>query len=151
MHNHNHIKGERSITSITNKFQMASKTLLIIYGILSIAVMINAAIDDQCLACICQVESNCTPKECSWDVYSNSCGYYQIKETYWQDCGSPGDSFVSCAYECVRSYMDRYAELCTGGNEPTCEDYARIHNEGPKGCQRSSTDGYWATVSACYS
>ncbi len=132
-----------------------SKTMLIICGLLFIVIAVNADIDDQCLACICQVESNCSPIGCKWDVTSLSCGYYQLKKDYWTDCGSPGDSFETCAAdkdcseECVRAYMTRYAKRCTGGREPTCEDYARIHNGGPNGCKRSSTDGYWAKVSNC--
>jgi hypothetical protein len=136
---------------------MVSKNILIICGLLLIAAIVKGDIDDQCLACICQVESNCSPLPCAWDVNSISCGYYQIKQDYWIDCGSPGDSYETCAEdqdcseECVRAYMNRYATLCTGGQEPTCEDYARIHNGGPQGCQSSSTDGYWDKVSACYS
>ncbi|CAF3846434.1 unnamed protein product [Rotaria sordida] len=93
--------------------------------------MVNAAIEDDYLACICQVESNCSSKDC--------------------------DSFETCAAnkeyseECVCAYMDRYAKRCTQNRESTCEDYARIHNGGPMGCRRSSTDGYWKRVSACYS
>jgi hypothetical protein len=136
---------------------MISKNIFVICGFLCLALMINGDIDDNCLACICQVESDCSPLECAWDVNSLSCGYYQLKENYWIDCGSPGDSLESCAADkdcsdgCVRAYMDRYASRCTGGREPTCEDYARVHNGGPKGCQRSSTLGYWGKVSACYS
>lgn len=39
-----------------------------------------------------QVESGCRAIGCHWDVYSNSCGYFQIKQGYWTDCGSPGHS-----------------------------------------------------------
>jgi hypothetical protein len=116
-----------------------------------------AAIDDQCLACICKIESGCKPLKCAWDVYSNSCGYYQLKSGYWEDCGSPGGSLEACAADkscsdkCVRAYMQRYGSRCTGGRTPTCEDYARIHNGGPNGCKSASTIGYWNRVSACYS
>ncbi len=136
---------------------MVLKNMWIIFGLLFLAIIVNGNIDNKCLACICQVESNCSPKKCAWDVNSLSCGYYQLKENYWIDCGSPGESFEACAAdkdcseECVYAYMDRYATRCTNGREPTCEDYARIHNGGPQGCKRSSTDGYWKRVSACYS
>ncbi|CAF0749114.1 unnamed protein product [Rotaria sp. Silwood1] len=119
---------------------MVSKSISLSFGLLFITLMINAEIDDDCLACICKVESGCSPKDCAWD-----------------DCGTPDDSFETCATykdcseECVRAYMDRYGKRCTKNREPTCEDYARIHNGGPIGCRRSSTDGYWNKVSACYS
>lgn len=125
--------------------------------LLSVITIAQAGVDSRCLTCICQVESDCSPKECAWDVNSISCGYYQLKKVYWIDCKSPGESFESCAASkacsetCIQAYMDRYARRCTKGREPTCEDYARIHNGGPSGCKNSNTNGYWARVSACYS
>ena len=35
------------------------------------------------------------------------------------------------------------------GVTPICEDYARIHNGGPNGCNSGSTDEYWSRVSDC--
>jgi hypothetical protein len=111
---------------------------------------------DRCMKCICQVESNCNPNiGCVWDVYSDSCGAYQIKEEYWIDCGRPPPNWRSCANNlacaetCVKAYMARYGTFCTGGRAPTCEDYARIHNGGPRGCTNSNTNGYWDKVRAC--
>ncbi|CAF4360107.1 unnamed protein product [Rotaria sp. Silwood2] len=136
---------------------MKVQSISVVFGLLFIAVTVNSNIDDKCLACICQVESNCSPLECTWDVNSILCGYYQLKQGYWEDCDSPGDSFETCAAakncseECVLNYMDLYAEKCTKDHEPTCEDYARIHNGGPMGCRRGSTKRYWERVSACYS
>lgn len=130
--------------------------MLIICGLLLIAAIVKGNIDDQCLECICEIESNCSPLPCAMDVGSISCGYYQIKNVYWIDCGSPGASYESCAEDqicskkCVRAYMNRFATLCTGGRTPTCEDYARIHNGGPQGCKSSSTIGYWNKVATCY-
>nr|QBC73604.1 invertebrate-type lysozyme [Eisenia andrei] len=116
----------------------------------------SGAFTDECLACICEIESNCDPNiGCRWDVNSDSCGPYQIKEDYYIDCGSPGSDWVSCANDmacaeqCVRAYMDRYGTYCTGGATPTCEDYARIHNGGPQGCTCTCTEDYWDKVSAC--
>lgn len=40
----------------------------------------------------CKAESGCRPIGCRYDVYSYSCGYFQIKEEYWEDCGRPGTS-----------------------------------------------------------
>lgn len=49
---------------------------------------------DALLNCICRVESNCNPNiGCKFDVYSDSCGMYQIKEAYWIDCGRPGGAW----------------------------------------------------------
>ena len=42
--------------------------------------------------------------------------------------------------------MHRYATVERLGREPTLEDIARIHNGGPNGFKKSSTDAYWAKV-----
>jgi hypothetical protein len=39
-----------------------------------------------------QQESGCRAIGCNMDGRSLSCGYFQIKEAYWKDCGSPGKS-----------------------------------------------------------
>ncbi|CAF1608973.1 unnamed protein product [Didymodactylos carnosus] len=91
------------------------------------------------------------------DRGSLSCGYYQIKNNYYIDCGQPGSDWHSCANDqscaetCVRSYMSRYGTYCTGGRTPACQDYARIHNGGPKGCTNPATLDYWQKVQRCYS
>lgn len=134
-----------------------SKIFLVGIVVVLLVVSTWAAIDDKCLQCICKIESNCQPLGCAWDVNSNSCGYYQLKEVYWTDCGKPGTSLAACAKDkacsekCVKAYMQRYGTYCTGGRTPTCQDYARIHNGGPTGCQKTATVGYWNKVSACYS
>ena len=56
---------------------------------------------------------------------------------------------MQCSEKCVTAYMARYGTYCTGGRRPTDEDYARIHNGGPKGCQNPATLPYWAKVHAC--
>lgn len=38
-----------------------------------------------------QVEGG-TSGVCNLDGKTDSCGVYQIKETYWKDCGQPGGS-----------------------------------------------------------
>ena len=49
-----------------------------------------------CLHCICIVESGCKMPDpvCEMDVYSLSCGPYQIKEPYWQDARQNGGKFT---------------------------------------------------------
>jgi len=108
------------------------------------------------MKCICQVESNCNANiGCIMDVGSLSCGAYQIKDAYWQDCGRPGSGWqacantLSCSETCVKAYMARYGTYCTNGATPTCESYARIHNGGPTGCRNSSTANYWTKVRTC--
>ncbi|KAL3886056.1 hypothetical protein ACJMK2_026288 [Sinanodonta woodiana] len=113
------------------------------------------SISDQCLQCICNVESNCRPVGCVMDVGSLSCGYYQIKLPYYLDCGSPGRDWqtcakdMSCATTCVRKYMARYGPR--SGCLDTCETYARIHNGGPQGCKNDNTREYWRKVQRCLS
>lgn len=110
----------------------------------------EATVSSACLRCICNVESGCRPIGCRYDVYSYSCGYFQIKEKYWEDCGRPGASFKACANDytcasnCVRAYMKRY--IGGSGCPANCESYARIHNGGPRGCRYPSTLSYWEKV-----
>lgn len=94
---------------------------IVIIALIAVLALSSVSCQDAtCLRCICQVESNCQNAPCRWDVNSLSCGWYQIKEVYWKDCGSPGTSFTACAADkvcaegCVRSYMARYATRCTG-------------------------------------
>jgi len=42
---------------------------------------------------------------------------------------------MRCSVKCVRAYLKRYADRCTGGRPPTCEDYSRVHNGGPSTSQ----------------
>lgn len=120
------------------------------------AALSQAVVSRRCLDCICQIESNCDRNiGCIMDEGSLSCGPYQIKEVYWIDCGRPGSGWQSCASDmncaenCIHAYMRRYGTFCTGGRQPTCQDYSRIHNGGPMGCQSSSTDFYWDRMRNC--
>ncbi|KAJ8037319.1 Lysozyme 1 [Holothuria leucospilota] len=93
------------------------------------------------------------------DGGSLSCGPYQIKQAYWQDArlkgGTLGGDWKTCAasFDCseraVQGYMARYATATRLGHQPTCEDFARIHNGGPNGYKKSATDGYWSKVKKC--
>ncbi|XP_071830768.1 uncharacterized protein [Apostichopus japonicus] len=117
-------------------------------------------VPSDCMACICEVESNCNENiGCRWDVNSDSCGPFQIKNDYYSDAklmsNNLGTDWVSCTteQECaertVQAYMSRYATSSRIGYTPGCEEFARIHNGGPNGYLYSSTDGYWSKVSAC--
>ena len=46
----------------------------------------------------------------------------------------------------IRAYMCRYATEERIGRPVTDEDIARIHNGGPNGWRRASTDEYWERV-----
>merc|ERR1712179_233194 len=109
-------------------------------------------VSQACLQCLCVQESGCKAIGCHFDVNSDSCGYFQIKQGYWTDCGSPGTSWHACANDkhcasqCVQNYMKRYASHyhCP----MTCEGFAREHNGGPQGCHHSSTVSYWHGVTS---
>nr|UXE43310.1 destabilase [Hirudinaria manillensis] len=126
-------------------------TLLVVYAI-DVA---KCSVPSDCLRCICQIEG-CDSEigRCIMDSGSLSCGPYQIKEVYWIDCGRPGGDYQTCTKEkscserCIHAYMNKYANRCTGGRHPTCQDYAKIHNMGPNGCQ-SSNNHYWDNVRRC--
>jgi len=132
------------------------RTLPILVVLFSLAVVGLDAISNNCLKCICQIESGCNPRQgCGMDVGSLSCGPYQIKKGYWEDCNSLGNGYqqcttdMTCSENCVMRYMNRYATSKRLGRTPTCQDYARIHNGGPKGYTKSATVGYWNKVSRC--
>ncbi|KAJ8298962.1 hypothetical protein KUTeg_023022, partial [Tegillarca granosa] len=42
----------------------------------------SGVVSQHCMQCICNLESGCRPLACKWDVNSNSCGYFQIKEVW---------------------------------------------------------------------
>ncbi|XP_030830412.1 lysozyme 3-like [Strongylocentrotus purpuratus] len=114
-----------------------------------------------CLRCICIVESNCKMPSpvCQIDVGSLSCGPYQIKDDYWNDARMKGGDLMGswrkctadmgCSGETVQGYMARYAVFSRLEHQPTCEDFARIHNGGPNGYNRTSTLKYWSRVKEC--
>lgn len=52
------------------------------------------------------------------------------------------------AIKIFMAYMDRYATEKRLGRRVTIEDIARIHNGGPNGYKKSSTDDYWRKVKA---
>nr|ACU83237.1 lysozyme [Ruditapes philippinarum] len=105
-------------------------------------------VSQKCLLCMCKLESGgCKPIGCRMDVGSLSCGYFQIKQPYWIDCGKPGKDWkscsndINCSSKCVQQYMKRYA---THYRCPlNCEGFAREHNGGPNGCHNSRTLKYW--------
>jgi hypothetical protein len=78
-------------------------------------------------------------------------GAFQIWRVYWLDAverrpdlKARGYSAVTdraYAREVVKSYLTRYAP-----KGATWEDLARIHNGGPKGHLKKSTEAYWAKV-----
>uniref|UniRef100_A0AC35TPK7 Lysozyme n=1 Tax=Rhabditophanes sp. KR3021 TaxID=114890 RepID=A0AC35TPK7_9BILA len=101
------------------------------------------------------------PIGCRMDVGSLSCGYFQIKLPYYEDCGKVGmrsgesidtawkrcSDDYSCASTCVENYVKRYSGGCH--QYSGCERTARLHNGGPNGCNVGGTLGYWNVVKAC--
>ncbi|XP_067942587.1 lysozyme-like [Watersipora subatra] len=117
----------------------------------TLAKSISAGITDACISCLAKVELG-NPNACNEDQGSPSCGVYQIKLPYWQDCYEPGNSLEECAFneqcakDCVRDYTSRYAHLCKeqlDKDRLSCEDYGRMHNGGgPSGCRGTWTLHY---------
>jgi hypothetical protein len=118
--------------------------------------MSSRGIDNRCLDSICKQEG-CESQigKCRMDNGSQSCGPFQIKESYWKDCGSPGGDWQTCTKEmdcsrqCVSQYMNRYGSS-TDGHSPTCGDFGRIHNGGPSGGSKGSTQNYGESVQKTY-
>uniref|UniRef100_A0A7S2X6G6 lysozyme n=1 Tax=Lotharella oceanica TaxID=641309 RepID=A0A7S2X6G6_9EUKA len=80
-------------------------------------------------------------------------GPYQIWEVYhgdakaggkYEDCKGKGSTAYS--EKVVRNYMNRFATKARLGRAPTDEDIARIHNGGPNGYKKPSTEKYWEKV-----
>jgi len=104
------------------------------------------------LAAIRTVESNNNPDAVGDN--GKAIGCYQIWRPYWQDAvehsglhGGYRDCF-QCDYAdlVVRGYMKRYATEKRLGRPVTQEDIARIHNGGPNGYKKKSTEKYWQKV-----
>lgn len=84
-----------------------------------------------------------------------SSNVYQITPVYVRDCNrfhpvfTLADRFSRDRSQTMMQvywavYGKRYADLT--GNQPTYEVLARIHNGGPDGFKRRSTDRYWQRV-----
>ena len=52
------------------------------------------------------------------------------------------------AIDIMLAYMSRYATPARLGRSVTAEDIARIHNGGPNGYKKPSTNAYWIKVKA---
>lgn len=57
-------------------------------------------------------------------------------------------SFRAACHNMMSTYWDHYATPQRLGHEPALEDLARIHNGGPNGWKKKSTEAYWAKVRA---
>jgi len=114
---------------------------------------------ESCLSCLCQINSGCQNKPCREDRGSPSCGYFQLKSIYWQDCGSPGRSFESCASDyncsenCVREYFKRYAyqlEQCAKDTD-LCLTLAQMHTYGAFSCKTNDIFNRAGDMKQCLS
>ncbi|KAL5022704.1 hypothetical protein ScPMuIL_001859 [Solemya velum] len=130
---------------------LVALTLFVSLAMTSGEVFQSGVVSQTCMQCMCDQESRgCNPLDCQMDGGSLSCGYFQIKRHYYTDCGSPGSGWESCAKDlacasgCVQTYMGKYVNK--KGCSSNCESVARLHNGGPRGCQKPSTDRYWAAI-----
>uniref|UniRef100_A0A0K0EW40 lysozyme n=1 Tax=Strongyloides venezuelensis TaxID=75913 RepID=A0A0K0EW40_STRVS len=128
---------------------------------LLLTILLGFTYSDRCLQCIAKQESGCRRVGCKMDRGSLSCGYYQIKLPYYQECGEPErlpqessedawkrcSNRYHCAANCVENYFKKYKAWCPG--KPDCEAKARLHNGGQNGCYSSATDGFWERVRQC--
>ncbi|KAK6039356.1 Destabilase [Cooperia oncophora] len=120
---------------------------------------------DTCIHCICLHESGCKAIGCEMDVGSLSCGYYQIKLPYYEDCGTPGRKSGEDLTTAWKRCADDYTCSTQCVNAPTSTSYkvacpytgdgnlhmARLHNGGPSGCKISGTEQYWNAIKKCCS
>lgn len=82
-----------------------------------------------------------------------SLGRYQIQYAYWVDAVEKNPGLKARGYEAVKD--PRYAEEIIKAyarrwapKGATLQDVIRIHNGGPKGYLRSSTEAYWKQFKA---
>lgn len=80
-------------------------------------------------------------------------GQYQIHRVYWFDANefdqTLGGKYQDCrkrayAERVIDAYMRRFAKQAWA--EGDGQTIARIHNGGPKGHEKASTEGYWQRV-----
>jgi hypothetical protein len=91
-------------------------------------------------------------KDSAFNRKENAVGPLQIRPAYFKDAQEHDPSLkglkhTDCykrdvAIRVFKAYMDRYAK------GKTDEQMARIHNGGPIGHTKSSTDKYWRSVDA---
>lgn len=114
-------------------------------------------LSNQCLRCICEASTGCDLRQrCNGQF----CGPFLLSWPYWQDSGSPGPNFLSCAnnFHCaqsaVRAYMRKHAQDCDRNGRLTCEDFAAVHQLGGASCavgwERVRTSLYWNNFKRCY-
>ena len=96
------------------------------------------------------------PESRSYAIGKNGeLGPLQITKQYVDDCNRiiKKEEFdyemrtqMSICRAMVLIYWDHYATPERLGREPRMEDLARIHNGGPEGWKKASTESYWYRV-----
>ncbi|XP_066289700.1 lysozyme-like [Branchiostoma lanceolatum] len=140
------------------------KTPIILFAsLIGCLASVNAGyVPDDCMNCICYVETGCRMPDpiCHMDIHSLSCGPFQLKHSHWLDAHQGGDvplmndyqrcaASWTCSRQALNAYMERYAVLSRLGHNPTCQDFSRIHHEGPNGFKSAETVAYWEQVKKC--
>lgn len=107
------------------------------------------------LTAIAQVESSGRDDIKHLDTNGRySYGCLQIQAPYLQDSRlnyTLEDMYVRAkAFAVAKAYLTRYARSYEKrtGKVATYEVLARIHNGGPRGAERTATEGYWKKVKA---
>jgi hypothetical protein len=109
---------------------------------------------EQILAAIRFVESSDRDDVADGDG-GKAIGVYQIHEAYWRDAvraePSLGGSYQDCrrrayAERVVAAYMQKWAPAAWAAGD--AETIARVHNGGPEGARKESTQRYWERVRA---
>ncbi|XP_078606965.1 lysozyme-like [Branchiostoma floridae x Branchiostoma japonicum] len=118
-------------------------------------------VPDACMNCICYVESGCRMPDpiCHMDTKSLLCGPFSLRHSHWLDALQKGGPLMNdyqrcaaswtCSRQALDAYLQRYAVSSRLGHSPTCQDFARIHHEGPNGFKSAATIEYWEKVKKC--
>lgn len=83
-----------------------------------------------------------------------SFGCLQMTKAYVEDAAKHADEGwthkdafdIKTAFKIFNAYIDKYATKDRIGRVITPEDIARIHNGGPNGWKKKSTEKYWEKV-----
>ncbi|XP_021948033.1 lysozyme [Folsomia candida] len=125
--------------------QLASLICSLVFIVLLINGGDGQEISDECLGCICHASSGCNKNQGCTD--GGVCGPFLLTWPFWADAGklmikgsNPTNAYsdcsndLYCAAESVRSYARKYAKDCNQDGIIDCEDFARIHKNGPGAC-----------------
>ncbi|XP_035678890.1 lysozyme 1-like [Branchiostoma floridae] len=141
---------------------MSKAPVILLASLIGCLSVVHAGyVPDACINCICYVESGCRMPDpiCHMDTKSLLCGPFRLRHSHWLDSLQKGGPLMNdyqrcaaswaCSRQALDAYLQLYAVSSRLGHSPTCQDFARIHHEGPNGFKSAATIEYWEKVKKC--